>query len=289
MEFCTFKLPPSNAKAPPKLAPVLLLKVDDMTLTVDELATMTNAVPDTMLPTQHTNTMAVSLNAHGKNERSQASKPRASDTLPQFCWYGAGLRTIDAALREIVHAIGDVEHTELLEIEVCQDKCIKIHLHDHVGLICEFTNQARCMVASDAHLLPAHRQQRLSRRIDAEIDTCRAPRITASHCGPVNPPSQQTSAVVGVGGRRARRASMRVLTYPSCAYSTHKDSKRGAGVRHRLPVAGSQIRCVQTCRPGSTRRRTRGELRRELLQGLCSGHLHGVSRASYTRSLHLSR
>ena len=51
MESCTCRLPLAKDKAPPKAAPVLLVKAELITLTVDEIATMTNALPDATLPT----------------------------------------------------------------------------------------------------------------------------------------------------------------------------------------------------------------------------------------------
>jgi hypothetical protein len=103
-----------------------------------------------------------------------------------------GLRTIHNAVRKIVRAIGDVQHTELRECEVCQKKCIKIDLqHMCQGGVGRSTqSNTKVNVAPDADLLPADGEQRLSRSSNAEAYTCTTSRIEASQGKSVNPSSR---------------------------------------------------------------------------------------------------
>ena len=46
-----------------------------------------------------------------------------------------GLRTIDIAVRKVVRAFGNIEHTILLQSEIRQDKGFEIDLHDSIRVV----------------------------------------------------------------------------------------------------------------------------------------------------------
>ena len=107
VESCTIRLPPASDKAPPKAAPMLLLKVEAMTLTADEIAMMMNALPEATLSIFSQRSMA-----HVSKQQPDWASPMRKERQQAFGV--VGLRTNDIAVREIVHAVGDIEHAELL-------------------------------------------------------------------------------------------------------------------------------------------------------------------------------
>ena len=106
---------------------MLLLKVEDMTLIVDDVATMMNALADTALPAQHTSvngTYHDNLLGEEQDKVMSTGHRAASSQI-------MGLRTIYIAVCKVVCAIRDIKQTKPLLSEVCQDKRVEVDLHEH--------------------------------------------------------------------------------------------------------------------------------------------------------------